>query len=74
NFNGDQHYSGTSNLDYYFIEDAARITPYGISPIRHFGLTMIAPINEIERTPEYIALARNGKLGGYHTQLIASNR
>ncbi|ENM3824464.1 restriction endonuclease-like protein [Vibrio cholerae] len=74
NFNGDQHYSGTSNLDYYFIEDAARITPYGISPIRHFGLTMIAPINEIERTPEYIALARNGKLGGYHTQLIATNR
>lgn len=60
--------------DYYFVEDAARITPYGVNTVRHNGLTMIAPINEIERDDDYLEKARTGKLQGYHTQLVATNR
>lgn len=60
--------------DYYFVEDATRIAPYGHSPIRHSGLTMIAPLNEINRDNTYIQEARSGALKGYHTQLLATNR
>lgn len=60
--------------DYYFIEEAARISPYGVNTVRHTGLTMIAPINEIERDEVYLEKARTGRLEGYHTQLIATNR
>jgi hypothetical protein len=67
-------YSPTTSNDYYFVEDAARITPYGVNTVRHNGLTMIAPINEIERDDEYLEKARTGKLHGYHTQLVATNR
>uniref|UniRef100_A6W3I8 DUF2357 domain-containing protein n=1 Tax=Marinomonas sp. (strain MWYL1) TaxID=400668 RepID=A6W3I8_MARMS len=67
-------YSPTTSNDYYFVEDAARITPYGVNTVRHNGLTMIAPINEIERDGDYLAKARTGKLQGYHTQLVATNR
>ena len=60
--------------DYYFVEDAARISPYGQNAIRHNGLTMIAPLNEIKRDGAYIQQARSGELKGYHTQLLATNR
>lgn len=60
--------------DYYFVEDPARIVPYGSQVVRHRGLTMVAPINEINRDPNYIERARLGKLTGYHTQLLATNR
>ncbi|MCE2572666.1 DUF2357 domain-containing protein [Motilimonas eburnea] len=60
--------------DYYFVEDAARIAPYGVTNVRHRGLTMVAPINEIGRDSEYLSKAQQGQLTGYHTQLIATNR
>lgn len=60
--------------DYYFVEDAARIPPYGQHTIRHRGLTMVAPLNEINRDSAYIQQAIDGKLQGYHTQLLATNR
>ncbi|ACA89166.1 DUF2357 domain-containing protein [Shewanella woodyi] len=66
-------YQKRSN-DYYFVEDAARIPPYGQNAIRHNGLTMIAPLNEINRGNAYIQQARSGTLKGYHTQLLATNR
>ena len=66
-------YQKRSN-DYYFVEDAVRIPPYGQNAIRHSGLTMIAPLNEINRDSTYIQQARSGALKGYHTQLLATNR
>ncbi|PMG79020.1 hypothetical protein BCU84_06705 [Shewanella sp. 10N.286.51.B7] len=60
--------------DYYFVEDAARISPYGQNAIRHTGLTMVAPVNEISRAEQYLEHARQGKLQGYHTQLLGTNR
>ena len=60
--------------DYYFVEDAARIPPYGQHAIRHRGLTMVAHLNEVNRSDTYIQQARDGKLQGYHTQLLATNR
>ncbi|MFB2656590.1 DUF2357 domain-containing protein [Shewanella xiamenensis] len=60
--------------DYYFVEDSARIAPYGGSIVRHNGLTMVAPINEIDRDSDYLLRARTGCLTGYHTQLLATNR
>lgn len=60
--------------DYYFVEDATRIVPYGTSNVRHRGLTMVAPINEINRDEAYLVDARTGHLAGYHTQLVATNR
>lgn len=60
--------------DYYFVEDAARIAPYGQNAIRHSGLTMVAPLNEINRDSAYIQQAQSGTLKGYHTQLLATNR
>ena len=70
---GDDDGKNRSN-DYYFVEDAARIPPYGQHAIRHKGLTMIAPLNEINRDSNYIQQAKAGKLQGYHTQLLATNR
>jgi len=60
--------------DYYFIEDSARIVPYGSNVVRHHGLTMVAPVNELDRANDYLTQARMGKLAGYHTQLLATNR
>ncbi|PMH46099.1 hypothetical protein BCU68_09510 [Vibrio sp. 10N.286.49.B3] len=60
--------------DYYFVEEAARIAPYGQNVVRHTGLTMVAPLNELNRHSHYIQQAREGKLKGYHTQLLATNR
>ncbi len=60
--------------DYYFVEDSARISPYGGNSVRHNGLTMMAPINEIGRDSDYLNRAKNGCLTGYHTQLLATNR
>ncbi|NOJ03529.1 DUF2357 domain-containing protein [Vibrio splendidus] len=60
--------------DYYFIEDSARIAPYGSCSARYQDLTMVAPLNEIGRDDTYLNLARSGKLKGYHTQLLATNR
>lgn len=60
--------------DYYFVEDSARIAPYGVTNVRHSGLTMVAPINEVGRDSQYLDKAKRGKLTGYHTQLIATNR
>ncbi len=66
--------SSSLSDDYYFVEDATRIAPYGGSSVRYNGLTMVAPINEIDRDTAYLDDARNGKLKGYHTQLLATNR
>jgi len=67
-------YNKSSSNDYHFIEDAARMAPYGVSVARHLGLTFIAPLNELKRDEEYLEKAKAGKLKGYHTQLIATNR
>lgn len=42
--------------------------------LRHRGLTFVAPVNELERDARYLQQARTGKLTGYHTKLIATNR
>jgi hypothetical protein len=60
--------------DYYFVEDSARIAPYGVTNVRHRGLTMVVPLNEVDRDSQYLDKAKQGKLTGYHTQLIATNR
>jgi hypothetical protein len=60
--------------DYYFVEDSARIAPYGVTNVRHRGLTMMVPLNEVDRDSQYLDNAKQGKLTGYHTQLIATNR
>ncbi|MGR0278994.1 DUF2357 domain-containing protein [Marinomonas dokdonensis] len=60
--------------DYHFVEDAARIAPYGVNVSRHRGLVFLAPVNELERDQTYIEKAQDGNLKGYHTRLIATNR
>jgi hypothetical protein len=60
--------------DYYFVDDSTRIAPYGSYSNRYQDLTMVAPLNEIGRDDAYLNLARSGKLKGYHTQLLATNR
>lgn len=67
-------YNKSSSYDYHFIEDSARIAPYGVNVLRHRGLTFVAPVNELERDARYLQQARTGKLTGYHTKLIATNR
>lgn len=67
-------YPDPRSNDYYFVEDSARIAPYGGNLVRHYGLTMVAPINEIGRDASYLTQANTGKLLGYHTQLLATNR
>ena len=69
-----QYAQHTTSYDYHFVEDAVRIAPYGINVSRHDGLTFIAPVNEIGRDDLYLDNARAGKLLGYHTRLIATNR
>jgi hypothetical protein len=72
--NSNVSYQTSVSNDYYFVEDAARISPFGVANVRHHGLTMIAPINEIGRDNDYLEQAKQGKLRGYHTQLLATNR
>ncbi|CAM3661883.1 DUF2357 domain-containing protein [Rheinheimera salexigens] len=72
--NQKQLYAKPPSNDYYFVEDAVRIGPYGANTVRHHGLTMIAPLNEINRNEDYLQKAISGKLQGYHTQLLATNR
>lgn len=60
--------------DYYFVDDSTRIAPYGSYSNRYQDLTMVVPLNEIGRDDAYLNLARSGKLKGYHTQLLATNR
>ncbi|MGC9552196.1 DUF2357 domain-containing protein [Vibrio metoecus] len=67
-------YLGSYPADYFYIEDSARIAPYGVKTVRHHGLTMITPINELGRETTYLENARQGLLKGYHTQLFATNR
>jgi hypothetical protein len=67
-------YVAPQSNDYYFVEDATRIAPSGSNSTRYHGLTMIAPLNEIDRDDVYLQQARDGKLKGYHTQLLATNR
>ncbi|MCV2402102.1 restriction endonuclease-like protein [Marinomonas sp. C2222] len=67
-------YSKAPSHDYHFVEDAARIAPYGVNVSRHYGLTFIAPVNELDRDQEYLDKAKTGNLKGYHTKLIATNR
>ncbi|WP_192021941.1 DUF2357 domain-containing protein [Shewanella sp. WPAGA9] len=71
---GDEVNELNRSHDYYFVEDASRISPYGHTPVRHKGLTMVAPVNELNRNGEYIQQAKVGLLKGYHTQLLATNR
>ena len=59
----------------YFIQESVRIPYKGTEVIRYQGLTLVAPIIENgSRTDSYLADVRCGKLQGYHTQLIATNR
>ncbi|MEZ9590265.1 DUF2357 domain-containing protein [Vibrio breoganii] len=67
-------YAKPKGNDYYFVEDASRISPYGMRSVRHHGLTMIAPVNEIDRSSDYLKKARTGTLTHYHTKLMATNR
>ncbi|MFI8621310.1 DUF2357 domain-containing protein [Marinomonas sp. NPDC078689] len=67
-------YKKSSPHDYHFVEDSARIAPYGVHVSRHYGLTFVAPVNELDRDQEYLEQARTGSLKGYHTRLIATNR
>ena len=67
-------YSKALSGDYHFVEDSARIAPYGVNVSRHHGLAFVAPVNEIGRDQEYLEKAQTGNLKGYHTRLIATNR
>ncbi|KKM68565.1 hypothetical protein LCGC14_1459630, partial [marine sediment metagenome] len=67
-------YKKSSSYDYHFVEDSARIAPYGVNVSRHFGLTFVAPVNELDRDQTYLEKAKTGSLKGYHTRLIATNR
>ncbi|WP_339724632.1 DUF2357 domain-containing protein [uncultured Paraglaciecola sp.] len=67
-------YNKSSSYDYHFVEDSARIAPYGVNVSRHYGLTFVAPVNELDRDQEYLEKAKRGSLKGYHTRLIATNR
>ena len=67
-------YKKSSSYDYHFVEDSARIAPYGVNVSRYYGLTFVAPVNELDRDQEYLEKAKTGHLKGYHTRLIATNR
>ncbi len=67
-------YKKSSSHDYHFVEDSARIAPYGVNVARHYGLTFVAPVNELDRDHAYLEKAKAGSLKGYHTRLIATNR
>lgn len=67
-------YKQSSSYDYHFVEDAARIAPFGVNVTRHTGLTFVAPVNELDRDQTYLEKAKIGSLKGYHTRLIATNR
>lgn len=67
-------YKKDSSHDYHFVEDSARIAPYGVNVARHYGLTFVAPVNELDRDQAYLEKAKTGSLKGYHTRLIATNR
>ncbi|SEL40037.1 hypothetical protein SAMN05216262_11063 [Colwellia chukchiensis] len=67
-------YKKSLSLDYHFVEDSARIAPYGVNVSRHQGLTFVAPVNELDREQTYLEKAKTGALKGYHTKLIATNR
>jgi hypothetical protein len=71
---GTLKYKKSSSHDYHFVEDSARIAPYGVNVYRHYGLTFVAPVNELDRDREYLNKAKAGSLKGYHTKLIATNR